>query len=154
LDNYGWNAVFCSIIFSAALAMIPALFLKETRLERTKTRFRLTGPSRKSSDTSFLRVLIIFLMFTTFRGAEMAFSQITPIYLSERFNASSYQQGLFFCVGTMVANLIIQLPAGWLADRYSRRKIALISAACEPFIIVLWPYMSSYWSLLALRMLL
>ena len=161
LDAYGWNAVFYAIVLAAVLAIIPSLLLTETR-GRTVTvtkpreerkRFSLTKVVSRI-DLIFLTPLIIFAVFNFFRGISMGMSQVTPIYLDERFRATSFQQGLFFSVGTMVPFLFVQLLGGWLADKYSRRKIILVSTALWPFLMVFWPSMASYEHLLLLQMVL
>ena len=73
--------------------------------------------------------------------------------LEERFNATSFQQGLFFSVGGQVPNLIISLIGGWLADKYSRKKMILVSLLIYPLLMGLWPSMNSYNSLLLLQMI-
>jgi MFS family permease len=82
----------------------------------------------------------------------MALSQITPIYLKEKFNVTSVQQGLFFSV-VWIPNLIMQPLGGWLADKHSRRKIIIASLFLYPFMMVLWPNLTSYTDLLFLRVL-
>jgi MFS family permease len=159
LDNFGWNAVFYSIVFFALMALIPSLLLSETKKKKTEKGERIEGedPTRKNFkgriDVNFLYPMLIFSAYYFFNGIGMGLSQITPIYLKERFNATSFQQGLFFSVGTMIPWLMIEPIGGWLADRYSRRKIILASIVLWPFLTVLWPNMSSYTSLLLLKAL-
>jgi MFS family permease len=95
-------------------------------------------------------MLLFFLLFL-FVGIQYGFSQISPIYLRDRFAVSSLQQGLFFSVGTMVPALIMSPIGGWLADKWSRKKIILISIGCSPLLLALWPMMNTYISLLVLR---
>jgi len=144
LDNFGWNAVFYGIVFFAVIASIPTFLLTETK-KRKKEEKIIEGEisSHKSFKTSinpsFLYPMLIFVLFNFFNGMGMGLHQITPIYLKERFNATSFQQGLFFSVGTMVPALIILPLGGWLADKYSRKKIMLASVVLWPFLMMLWP---------------
>lgn len=154
LDNYGWNAVFYAIIAAAAIAIIPTLLLTETAPRKQAIRIeKATNPEktlRENLDREFLIPMSIFFFIHFFN---MGPSQITPIYLEERFNVTTVQQGLFFSLGTMVVQLIVRLPGGWLADRYRRQKIMLTTSLVKPLIIFLWPSMDSYESLLMLQML-
>jgi MFS family permease len=161
LDNYGWNAVFFSIVGSALIALLPSLLLLETRKQtsqsKEKRRQHTSLPTltfKGGVDYNFLFSMTIFALFNFFIGIQMGLSQITPIYLKERFDATSLQQGLFFSVGTMVPFLVIQLIGGWLADKYDRRRIIVISVAIWPFLMALWPHTDSYYTLLLLRGLL
>jgi MFS family permease len=159
LDNYGWNAVFYAIVLFGIFLLIPSIFLEETRKKMDKEKLEIKGSFRKNLkarvDIGFLYPLLIFSIFRFFTGIgqQQAISQITPIYLEERFNATSFQQGLFFSVGGQVPNLIISLIGGWLADRYSRKKIILVSLLIYPFLMGLWPSMNSYNNLLLLQMI-
>jgi MFS family permease len=49
--------------------------------------------------------------------------------------------------------LIVQPFAGWMADRYNRRKIILFSITFFPVFMSLWPSMNSYSNLLFLRII-
>jgi MFS family permease len=147
LDRFGWPAVFYAIVAAAVLALIPAMFLTETRVPRPRAS---TSP-RPMRPRAFYGPMLIFALFNLFNSVAMSLSQVTPIYLEARFAATSFQQGLFFSVGTMVPFLFIQLFGGWLADRFSRRAIIVASTLCWPALMWLWPHMDSYASLLALR---
>lgn len=150
LDRFGWPAVFYAIVAAAALALVPAMLLTETRVQRPHAS---TSPRPVAGlrDRAFIGPMLIFALFNLFNSVAMSLSQVTPIYLEARFGATSFQQGLFFSVGTMVPFLFIQLFGGWLADRYSRRVIIVASTLCWPALMWLWPHMDSYASLLALR---
>jgi MFS family permease len=158
LDSFGWNAIFYAIVFSASIALIPALSLSETKKrknENQKPTQEITQKNLKSRfDPSFFYPMLIFVIFNFFLAMGQAgLSQITPFYLKEKFNATSFQQGLFFSVGNMVPNLIMQPFGGWLADKYSRRKLILLSIVMYPFMMAFWPSMATYTSLLFLRSL-
>jgi len=90
---------------------------------------------REQFDRVYLFPIALFFLLHFF--GSMGPSQITPIYLKERFNATIVQQGLFFSLGTMVVYLIVRLPGGWLADRYDRRKIMLVTSVISPFLMFL-----------------
>lgn len=153
LDNYGWNAVFYSIVFSATLAIAPTFYLSETlrrRERRTEADPKLQNQGKRL-DSRFLYPMLIFAVFNFFEGARMGLSQVTSIYLKERFNASSFQQGLFFSFGTMVPFLLIQFFGGWFADKYDRRKIIIVSTMLWPVLMWPWSSMDSYNSLLFLQ---
>jgi MFS family permease len=110
LDNYGWNAVFYSIVFTAIVALIPTLLITETMSKREKHAKACTESSRHmfaKVDSDFLYPMLIFAGFNFFEGIRMGLSQITSIYLKERFNVTSFQQGLFFSVRTMVPFLVV-----------------------------------------------
>ena len=153
LDNYGWNAVFYSIIFSATLAIVPTLYLTETvPISEQHAKAGSNQPYRgKRLDPRFLHPMLIFAVFNFFEAARMGLSQVTSIYLKERFNATSFQQGLFFSFGTMVPFLLIQFFGGWFADKYDRRKIIIASTLLWPVLMWPWPRMDSYKSLLFLQ---
>lgn len=150
LDQFGWNGVFYAVVCSAILAIIPSLLLTETKVSahqvKTSTRRKIKG-----RDLAFYVPMLIFALYNLFNSVAMSLSQVTPIYLEEQFAATSFQQGLFFSIGTMVPFLFIQLFGGWLADRYSRRTIILASTLCWPALMWLWPRMETYESLLLLR---
>jgi MFS family permease len=159
LDNFGWNAVFYAIVLFGIFLLVPSFFMTETRKKQAvEDKRESKGSLRKNFkakiDVGFLYPLLIFSLFRFFTGmGQQGLSQITPIYLEERFNATSFQQGLFFSIGTMVPWLITSLVGGWLADRYSRKKIIIVSFIVYPFLMGFWPSMNSYNSVLFLQML-
>jgi MFS family permease len=155
LDSFGWNAVFYAIVFSAVLALIPGFALTETKKKMKRdSSLNKKRSLRKRIDFNFLYPMLIFCVFSIFNGMGQGLSQITPIYLRERFNVTSFQQGLFFSIGTMIPWLTTSILGGWLADKYSRRKIIIACIIVHPFLMVLWPSMDTYPSLVFLRSLL
>jgi MFS family permease len=157
LDNYGWNAVFYAIVLASVLAMLFSLFLTETIEKTPRTEANPDSSKKKSKtrfDASYRYILAIFFLLNLFISGEMALHQITPFYLKEKFNVNNFQQGLFYIIGTLFPKLIFMLPAGWLADKYSRRNIIFVSIITWQLTIVLWPYIGSYEILLMLSILL
>lgn len=151
-DTYGWASLFYFVAITALLNLIPAFFLKETdKRNSKKSEKEPKGPllSRK-----ILFILLPFLVFhvvgNTGRGI---LGQIVPLYLTQEFQISKTQVGLFFSLGFGVATLIAQVPSGLLADKYGRKKVMAYCIFIIPLFPILWPWLNNYLLLMILYML-
>lgn len=77
---------------------------------------------------------------------------IIPIYLSDKFQLSMTEIGLFFSISQGISGIIGNLSGGLIADRFGRRRLLLICALVIPFLMFLWTLMNLYTGLLAIWM--
>lgn len=152
VDTYGWAPLFYFVAITALLSLIPAFFLKETDKRNPKKSGK--EPEGPLLSRKLLFILLLFLVFhvvgNTGRGI---LGQIVPLYLTQEFQVSKTQVGLFFSLGFGVAILIAQVPSGLLADKYGRKKVMAYCVSTIPLFLILWPWLNSYLLLVIVYML-
>jgi MFS family permease len=74
---------------------------------------------------------------------------IIPLFLEDHFHLSYYLIGLFFTASSILM-LLTQIPSGYLADRYSRRKLIAACVIFPPFLIGIWPFIENWTMLIIL----
>jgi MFS family permease len=77
-------------------------------------------------------------------------NMILPLFLKNQMGLSTSLIGLFF-TGSSVLTLVTQIPSGWLADRYGRKKLILACIAPIPFLYGAWPFIDNWIVLLVLN---
>ena len=151
-DHYGWNYSFYLVTCMCLLCLVPALLLREPC--RGSEQEKETKPQETFFNRKMLFILTVFSFFlifgTTGRGI---LNPVIPLYLTERFQKSKTQVGLFFSAGLGVATLMAQIPSGLLADRYGRKKFMACCVSMIPVLSMLWPWLNSYVLLMILFML-
>ena len=147
-ERFGWSLCFLASAAIIAGSIIPTSLLKEQRVERDET----PQEARRASllDRRYLPLMGLFFAFhvvqtTSIGGVNM----ILPLFLEDQFYLSYYLIGLFF-TGSSVLTLLIQIPSGYLADRYGRKKLITACVAATPLLFGLWRLMHNWIVLLLL----
>jgi len=152
-SKHGWNAIFyvASILF--VVCLIPSLLLPKTprcRLEDSKESHVESG---SIPSLAFIRPLFAFIILNLFLGLGIGTTNsITPIYLTERFNVSTADVGLFISVSFGLTTILCQIPGGILAERFGRKRFIAVCLALEPFLFVFWTFVDSSLLLLLVQM--
>ena len=71
---------------------------------------------------------------------------ITPfiaLYALEVIGLSPAEWGLVSTVETVII-LLLRVPGGWVADRYSRRRLLILAAACDMGYFLAFIYSRSF----------
>jgi len=134
------------------LCLVPALLLREPC--RGSEQERRTRPQGTLFNRRVLFILAVFSLFQIFGNIGRGIlDPVIPLYLTERFQKSKTQVGLFFSAGLGVATLVAQIPSGLLADRYGRKKFMAYCVSMIPVLSMLWPWLNDYLLLMILFML-
>jgi len=150
VENYGWNFHFYLVACLALVGLILSLALKDN-IDEESIDQKISGSDleNKPQESVFTRevisVLIIYVLYCiATRSATFTTSRLLPIYLTEKFKVDKIRLALFFSVGTGLATLLPQIPAGILADRYGRRKLMLYCFSTLPILSLLFLRQDNY----------
>lgn len=136
VENFSWSLIFLAASLIMALSLCPTLKLREHEASQSKLPEPLTR--RPFMDRRFLPFMAVVFVFHSLMGTvEGATYTILPLYLKNQIRISTYLIGLFFTVSS-VFTLFIQIPSGWLADRYGRKKILVSCLLPIPILFGLW----------------
>jgi MFS family permease len=150
-SSYGWNLIFYVATMLYMVGVVPCLLLPTPSLRSSK-RQEVT-PAREKLDSTFFRPLIVFTLLNLFQGLGMgAVQSITPIYLTETFQISTAEVGLFISIGFGVTAILTQLPAGIVADKVGRKKFITACLGLTPPFFLLWTITDNLILLLLIQM--
>jgi len=148
VESYGWALPFQIAGGIMAISLLPTLSLREREDVRVVIDEKPKGSLR---DPRYLRFMVLFFAFhlamTTGQGCV---NTILPLFLKNQMGLSTSLIGLFF-TGSSVLTLVTQIPSGWLADRYGRKKLILACIAPIPFLYGAWPFIDNWIVLLILN---
>jgi MFS family permease len=142
-ENWGWGLSFYLASGVLIISLLPAFLLQDKPLintdaltqEKDKEEFyTLTRPSLKEYIPFF--VLIFSLHFAMTMGQGTA-NMVLPLYLKNQILLSPSTIGLFFTASNALT-LLTQIPSGWLADRYGRKRLVVISLIPVPILFFSW----------------
>ncbi len=148
VEKYGWAIPFHIAGGIMAISLLPTLSLREGKDIKV-----VIDEKIKSSlwDPKYLRFMLLFFAFhlamTTGQGCV---NMILPLFLKNQMNIPTSLIGLFF-TGSSILTLVTQIPSGWLADRYGRKKLILACIAPIPFLYGVWPFIGNWIVLLLLN---
>jgi MFS family permease len=150
-DTYGWNPLFYSALLVSFVSIIPALFLGDSRI--SKERVKQEEPFQPYNSGSLRAILLVsFIAFIMCTGMGVVIP-IIPLYLTEVFNISKTQVGLFLSIGVGLSTLLTQIPSGLVSDKYGSKKVMLLSALITPMLYLIAPLMGHYLLLAAVYLL-
>ena len=156
VENYGWNFHFYLVACLALFSLVLSLALKDN-IDEESIDQKISGndleniPQEPVFTREILSILIIYVFYCIAIGsATTTTSRLLPIYLTEKFKVDKIQLSLFFSVGSGLATLLPQIPAGILADRYGRKKLMLYCFSTLPILSLLLPRLDGYIPLLLL----
>ncbi len=150
--TYGWNAIFYVASALYLVCLVPGLALPpplhQGGIERGED-----APPRSRLSVAFVRSLVAFFLFDFFTGLGAgSVSAITPIYLTERFQVSTAEVGLFLSLGFGLTTMLTQIPAGVVAERVGRKRFIAVCYALIPLLSLLWTIIDSVLLLLPVQM--
>jgi len=119
----------CSALMS--LCFIFSLLLQETR--RTDQQPPQIRSEVKTS--TLLSVALIFSSTNLMSSAGIGmYSPITPIFIKDKFSVDYTGVGLLYAIGFGLSSMIVQIPGGMLATRYSKKAIIVLTTiSSAPF---------------------
>jgi MFS family permease len=147
IENLGWidgfrAGCFYSIITAFISALIVGIFLKETLKEQSTAKMGLSNNNslvagfsevRHSLSTS-LKALIIAYVFVVL--ANGAVGQYYIIYATDEIKLTALQWSMIVSLQFLSAS-ILKIPGAWVADKFGKRKVLIISVlSCAPFTIL------------------
>jgi len=146
IDNLGWIEGFqMGSIYSVATALASAFillfFLKETMKPQTKAKLnsQSLNPWTSFSEirrflSNSLKALIIASFLITFANAAVGYYYI--IYATEVIKLNAFEWSMILSLQILSA-IILKIPGAWVADKFGKKKVLIISAsACAPFTIL------------------
>jgi MFS family permease len=106
--------------------------------------------SKSIRDQKYLPFMLLISLFHVSAGtAEGAINTILPLYLKNQILLSTSIIGLFFTISSIVM-LLIQIPSGWLADKFGRKKVLIGCLIPLPFLFGSWLVISDWRTLLVI----
>lgn len=94
-------------------------------------------------------VKAMFVYFATRGFWRQAFSTFYPLYAVTAFAASEAEIGIVLSAYTFAEGLL-QIPFGYLADRYPRVRQIVIGSVFAPLVLLAVPFVGSIWAVAAL----
>ncbi len=146
-ERSGWHLAFQVAAIFMALALVPALMLKDEKAGGTQE-------ERVSALNIFRReylatISLFFVLACALSTGQGVVNTMLPIFLKNEMDLSLSSIGLFF-TGSSVLSLLGQVPGGWLADRYGRKRVILAFLTPIPFIFGAWAVVSDWVAILVL----
>lgn len=149
VDSYGWFAVFYLAIVVYVVTIIPATTLGKIKAFPDTMTTKKKPPLKHRSLTR----LIALTSLSFFTGLAIGTSNtLIPLYLQDKFALSALEIGFFISVGFGVTTFLTQIPAGYISNRYGRKKTITLSMLLLPIFFFLWPFMGDLLVLLAVYM--
>ena len=146
-ERSGWHLTFQVAAIVMALTLVPVLMLKD-KDERGPQEERISVLNIFRRE--YLTTIFLFFIFTcALSTGQSILSIILPIFLKNQMDLSLTNIGLFF-TGSSVLSLLSQVPGGWLADRYGRKRVIMAFLLPIPFIFSAWSMVSDWVAMLVL----
>lgn len=135
IETTGWSQVFLAGTLMSAVSVLLGFGIQ--RQERPEN----VSDDLGLKDLASSGVLPVLLTFFTFGFLLMTvlggITLIAPLYLKSRLALSPSQIGLFF-TGQSILNLVTQIPSGFLADKFGRKRMLLALTILLPFLYISW----------------
>jgi MFS family permease len=146
-ERSGWHLTFQVAAIVMALGLVPAFMLKDKKEGGTQEeRVSASNIFRRE----YLTTISLFFMFScALSTGQSVVSTMLPIFLKNQMDLSLSSIGIFF-TGSSVLSLMSQVPGGWLADRYGRKRVILAFLLPIPFIFCTWAMVSDWVAMLVL----
>jgi len=148
VETMGWNQVFMVSATISALSIIPAIMLDvgEASLSDNSEKVRKTSIIDGENLSTVLK--FFFLNFSQTIGLGGIFV-ILPLYMKDIYSLSPSSIGFFFTLSNIIS-LITQIPSGYLADKFGKRRFLMWVILPIPFFFMIWGFTDNWLILLAL----
>lgn len=146
-ERAGWQLPFQVAAVVMVLALVPVLLLEERARGRKKE--KSVGASALFRGKHFAIISLFFIFAFVLSTGQSVISTILPIFLKNQIGLTLPSIGQFF-TGSSIMSLLGQIPGGWLADRYGRKKIIVGFLLPIPIIFGSWATAYNRWELLSL----
>lgn len=151
-DLFGIKAAFYGMGFASSLALlIVVIALPESRVSKVDKEgtpllavFRSILRDRRMRGVLLVRVSMMLAMVSSF--------VFLPVMMSEVLKASATMIGIVITLRTLVS-ASLQFPCGWLADRYNRVMLTIISVLSVAGIVSLLGFSTEVWQVMILFLL-
>jgi len=120
-ERSGWGLPFQVAAIVMALSLVPALMIKEKAGATKEERVSALKIFRREHLAS---ISLFFLFACALSTGQSVVSMMIPIFLKNQMELPLSSIGLFF-TGSSFLSLLGQVPGGWLADRYGRKRVIL-----------------------------
>jgi DHA1 family multidrug resistance protein-like MFS transporter len=149
----GWNMTFYSASILFIVCLVPALLLPKPTNTNNEYDKKSQIDNRSNLDLRFIHSILAFILLNLLLGLGIGtVSNITPIYLAQRFNISTTDIGLFISVGSGLTMILCQIPGGILADKFGRKRFISLCLIMEPFLFISWIIVDNLYVLLLVQM--
>jgi MFS family permease len=146
-ESSGWHLPFQVAAFVMALALVPALMIRDRKDPGTQEeKVNAFSIFRREHLTT---ISLFFAFACALSIGQSVVGTMFPIFLKNQMELSLSRIGLFF-TGSSVLSLICQVPGGWLADRYGRKRIILAFLLPIPLIFGAWAVVGGWVAMLVL----
>jgi MFS family permease len=150
VEKSGWGITFYIASGVLCLSLIPAVTLEdrteEADIDPDEEFLVDTIPSLKNFLSFFIIIFVLHMAMTTGQGGV---NLVLPLFLKNQIFLSPATIGLFFTMSS-VTTLFTQIPSGYLADKYGRKKLIIISLMPIPLIFFIWSFTKNWIILLIL----
>jgi MFS family permease len=151
VDVSGWTDLFILVAAIHGLSLLPTLMITGTRKEVSTFRSLPKDISSGGEQTKIIVLLLLLQFLFGFGFGTM--NPVIPIYLTEKFESTATQIGVFNSIGFGVAVFLAQILGIRFADRVEKERLILYSSSIIPFTFILWSSGTMYEQLLVLYMI-
>lgn len=153
IDNFGFKfmLVVAGIIYSIATVIRVMMARRAASHERAKNNGSLKFSSLKANLSAMMVILLagglITWVLITDGVRDVSFSlsgSLLPIYMQDFGDLSAQQIGWLMSIFG-VANMLVNIPAGWLADKKSDRLAIILGFVVQAGALFLLLNVSSFW---------
>lgn len=151
-DLFGIKAAFYGMGCASMLALIIVVVtLPEARAHKVNNEntrlfdvFRAIIKDRRMRGVLLVRMNMMVAIFSSF--------VFLPVIMSEELNTSATMIGVVITSRTLLS-ATLQIPFGWLADRYNRVMLTIISILTVAILISLFGFSTTVWHVMILFIL-
>jgi MFS family permease len=148
IEKTGWSQVFMVSVTISAISLIPALLINVGETEPSESSKENHKSSMLSRDDLPTVTKFFFLNFLQTIGLGGVFT-ILPLYLKDIHDLTPFYIGLFFTASNVIS-LFTQIPSGYLADKFGKRRFMIGVILPIPILFIIWGMTTNWIILLAL----
>jgi MFS family permease len=140
-ERAGWHLPFQIAAIIMALSLVPILMLKGKDEHSEKE--EKVNASAIFSREHLIPVSLFSLFSFALSTGQSVVGTILPIFLKNQMSLPLSSIGLFF-TGSSILSFLCQIPGGWLADRYGRKRVIIAFLLPIPLIFGVWAIMDDW----------
>ena len=144
--SWSYNAAFYVMGALSVLSLALVFFtvpVDQITKDRRIAKPRVVVPIRQVVRNDAVKAMLIYFMTRGFW--RQSFSAFYPLYAVASFNASEAGIGLVLST-YMFAEGLLQIPFGFLADRYPRTRQIVVGSVFAPLVLLAVPFLHTSWS--------